>query len=135
MRKIVIASHHRMAYGLSQTLEFLTKAPEVYEISAYVDDTDIRTQIDEVFRHIGEDDEVFIFTDMIGGSVAQQFYGMKNDHVHLICGMNLPLVLTVALSPPEPLSAEDIRRIIREAQDSIIYVNELQSQDDDSDDE
>lgn len=135
MRRIVIASHHRMAYGLRETLEFLTKAPEVYEISAYVDETDIMDQIREVFQAFRDDDEVFVFTDMIGGSVAQNFYGMKNDHTHLICGMNLPLVLTVALSPQEPMTAEDIRRIIKEAQDSIIYVNEFQSQDDDSEDE
>lgn len=128
MRKVIIASHYQMAYGLYQTVQFLTKAPNVYEISAYVDDTDIQKQIDDIWANIGPEDEVFIFTDMMGGSVTQKFYSFKSDKVHLICGMNLPLVIQVVLSPDDtPMTPEEIRHIVKEAQDSIIYVNEYEN--------
>lgn len=136
MRKIIIASHHQMAYGLYQTVQFLTKAPQVYEISAYVDDIDIQKQIEEVWTHIGPDDEVFIFTDIIGGSVTQKFFSYKSDKVHLICGMNLPLVIAAVLSSNNaPMSPEEIRRMVKEAQDSIIYINEYENDNNSCEDE
>ena len=45
MRRFVIASHHRMARGLKETLEFLTSRSDIVDISAYVDERDLDGQI------------------------------------------------------------------------------------------
>ena len=41
MRKYIIASHHLLAHGLKDTLNFLTSMDGIIDISAYMDDTDL----------------------------------------------------------------------------------------------
>ena len=107
MRKIIIASHHKLAKGMADTLEFLSAYPNVYVLSAYVDDQNIEDQIQKMMSEC-KDEEVFIFTDMLGGSVTQKFVPYMNTNIHLICGMNLPLVLTFALGHVEPYTEQEI---------------------------
>lgn len=126
MRKVILATHHKMAAGMKDSIEFLFQMPEVYELSAYVDDTDIFLQIENIMKHVAKEDEVFILTDILGGSVTQQFVPYCSDKVHLICGMNLPLLLQLAVAGPEPLTPDDIHRMIGEAKNAMIYVNEYQ---------
>lgn len=134
MRKFIIASHHRFASGLKDTVEFVTGFSPVYDLSAYVDDEDIVTQISQIMQNISAEDEVFIFTDMLGGSVTQKFWPYMTNHVHLICGMNLPLILAFALHDETPLSADDVATTVEESREQIIYLNQMQITDD-SDDE
>ena len=68
MRRIVLASHHQMADGLKDTLQFLSAMENVSAISAYIDETLIEDQIDKLFNEFDEEDEIFILTDMLGGS-------------------------------------------------------------------
>lgn len=124
MRKYIIGSHHKFAYGLKCTLEFLTGAKDIYDISAYVDDVALEDQIEECFKKINEDDIVFIFTDMLGGSVNQKFFPYINDNVHLICGVNLPLVLSIVLQDDENINPSNITNIIDECKSQIIYMNQ-----------
>ncbi len=134
MRKIVIASHHLFAYGLTETVKFLSGYENLYDLSAYVDsEVKIEEQIDSIMKKINVDDEVFIFTDMLGGSVTQKFYNYMNEKIHIICGMNLPLILTIALQGEEELSSEKIEGIIEESKQQIIYINnhEVETSDDD----
>ena len=49
MRRYIIASHHLLAHGLKDTLNFLTSMDGIIDISAYMDDTDLPTQIKELF--------------------------------------------------------------------------------------
>ena len=90
MRRFVIGSHHLLAHGLRDTLEFLTCKENIIDISAYVDDTDAEEQIAQVFASIAPEDEVIIMTDMLGGSVNQKFCPYMTEHRHLISGINLP---------------------------------------------
>ena len=39
-----------------------------------------------------------MMTDMLGGSVNQQFCPYVNDHRHLICGINLPCALSLVIT-------------------------------------
>ena len=41
MRRYIIASHHLLAHGLKDTLNFLTSMDGIIDISAYMDDTDL----------------------------------------------------------------------------------------------
>ena len=39
MRRYIIASHHKLAYGLKDTVDFLTNGiKKIYDVNAYVDD-------------------------------------------------------------------------------------------------
>ncbi len=134
MKKIVIASHHKLAFGMKKTVEFLTGFTDIYELSAYIDNGDIREQVKEIMDNVKEDDEVFVFTDILGGSVTQIFFPYCSDKVHVICGMNLPVILSVITEIDEDIKKEDIYRMIEESRESIVYVNECTAAED-SDDE
>lgn len=132
MRKIIIASHHRLAQGMADTLNFLSAYPNVSVLSAYVDDQNIDDQIQTIMADTNGE-EVFIFTDMLGGSVTQKFVPYMNEKTHLICGMNLPLVLTFALGHVEAYDEQEINHLIQEAREALLYVNtyQIMNQDDD----
>lgn len=132
MRKIIIASHHRLAEGMADTLNFLSAYPNVSVLNAYVDEQNIDDQIQKIMEDI-HDEEVFIFTDMLGGSVTQKFVPYMDKKTHLICGMNLPLVLTIALGHEEVYNEKEINKLIQEAREALLYVNtyKIMNQDDD----
>ncbi|RGC47171.1 PTS sugar transporter subunit IIA [Absiella sp. AM29-15] len=132
MRKIIIASHHRLAEGMADTLNFLSAYPNVSVLNAYVDEQNIDDQIQKIMEDI-HDEEVFIFTDMLGGSVTQKFVPYMDKKTHLICGMNLPLVLTIALGHEEVYNEKEINELIQEAREALLYVNtyKIMNQDDD----
>lgn len=130
MRHYIVASHHKLAYGLKDTLVFLTNITErLYEISAYVDDSvSIDKQIESVFSKINDEDDVIIMSDMIGGSVNQKFYPLINDHVHLISGINLPLAISLLLLPEnEKITKEKINSLVDEAKQQIVYINDYKN--------
>lgn len=132
-RKIIIASHHKLAYGMNETIKFLSGVQDCKVVSAYVEETEATQEIEESVNDLADYEEVFIFTDMLGGSVTQQYSPYINDQVHLICGMNLPLILTVALSGDQTFNEERINTVIEEAKQSIVYVNTYDVLNDDDD--
>ncbi len=129
MRRFVFASHHYMAHGLKDTVDFLTnQAKKIYDINAYVEEEkkDIDVVVKELFASFDPDDEVIVLTDLMGGSVYQKFFPYMNDHVHVICGMNLPLAMSFLLaSEDQTLTQESVDAIIEECKKQIVYVNSL----------
>ena len=134
MRRYVIASHHRLAQGLKDTLEFLTARRDIRDINAYVDDQDLDDQIEKVFSSFHPEDEVLMMTDMLGGSVNQHFCPYMSEKRHLICGINLPCALSLVLLPDSlPLTSQGIRQIVEDSKSHLIYVNEYEADDDQKD--
>ena len=73
MRKIVLASHHLLADGLKDTIQYLMSTlTDIKSVSAYMDNVPVEKQLKEALGEINEDDEYIIFTDMLGGSVNQE---------------------------------------------------------------
>ena len=99
-RVIVIASHHRMADGLKETLNFITGGlTEVVSLSAYVDNRPVEEEIDELMNGFADEDEVVVLTDLTSGSVNQKFFKYRNrPHTHIVSGMNLPLAVRLLWS-------------------------------------
>lgn len=129
MRRFIFASHHRMAYGLKETVAFLTNgSKKIHDINAYTanEEPDLEVTINNLFSNFSPEDEVIVLTDLMGGSVYQKFYPYMNDRVHIICGMNLPLAMSLLLVPEkEILDKERISSIVEECRKQIIYVNQL----------
>lgn len=125
MRRFVTASHHLLAHGLKDTLSFLTSKDNITDISAYMDDSDLSDQIRRLFASFDDGDEIVIMTDMLGGSVNQEFCSYISERCHLICGINLPCALSLVLQPEDqPLTPDEVRRIVEESRNHLIYVNE-----------
>lgn len=140
MRRFIVASHHKLAYGMKDTLQFLTNyskaANDIIDINAYSEEgeDDITDKVDKIFASFDPKDEVIVLTDMMGGSVNQKFYNHMNDHVHVICGFNLPLAMSLLLQPEEEkLNSLQVEKIVSECQKQLIYVNDINNNIDDED--
>ena len=114
MRRLVLASHEKMAFGTKCTLDFITNnSYEIFEISAYTDNEDLGKKIQNLLSTFSEEDEVVILTDMLSGSVNQQFIPYRNDHVFL----------EILLLPQETkLSNEKLTEIIENSKTQIQLV-------------
>ncbi|MGO2939013.1 MAG: PTS sugar transporter subunit IIA [Pseudolactococcus laudensis] len=127
-RKIIIASHNKLAFGLKETLGYITgDVSQVVEISAYLDNTPVADEIAAALADVSADDEVLVLTDLLGGSVNQAFFPYLNrEHFHVITGMNLPVLLSLALQPTDNyLDAATIHQAIAEAREQLAYVNDV----------
>ena len=135
-RTIVLASHHRLAEGLKDTLNFISGGgQDIVTLAAYLDNQPVEKQVDEVMTAFPADRDVVVLTDMTAGSVNQKFFKYRTrPHTHIISGMNLPLALGVAMEPADQyISDARIDALIQEAKDAIVNVNEIQVEEDDDD--
>ena len=121
MRQVILASHHKFAQGLADTLEFLGAKCDFHVICAYVDDTPLEPQVETVFDAISPDDEVLVLTDILAGSVNQKFLPYVAPNVFVVAGVNVPL------------TAEGIQNAIDMAGQSIKLLNTIQVEDDEDD--
>lgn len=137
MRRFIFASHHKLAYGLKDTVDFLTGATKIiYDINAYLDDEikDIDTVVAELFASFDDEDEVVVLVDMMGGSVYQKFYPYMSEKVHVICGMNLPMALSLVLAPEdERLTSEKVEQVLMDCKNQLVYVNKMAASVDEDD--
>lgn len=122
MRHVIIASHHRFAAGLADTLEFIGGVENMRAVCAYVDEVPLEEQVAEAFASVGPEDEVLVLTDILQGSVNQAFAPYVGERVFLVAGVNVALCLELALSA-EPLSSEGINAAIGQARSAMVLVN------------
>lgn len=132
MRQVILASHHKFAQGLADTLEFLGAKCDFHVICAYVDDTPLELQVEAAFDAISPDDEVLVLTDILAGSVNQKFLPYVAPNVFVVAGVNVVLAMELCLAPA-PLTAEGIQNAIDMAGQSIKLLNTIQVEDDEDD--
>lgn len=135
-RTLIIASHHKMAEGLKQTLEFVSGGiQETIALSAYLDNSPMDEMVYALMARFSEEDEVVILTDLTSGSVNQKFFEYrKRPHTHIISGMNLPLAFQIAMeSQDDYISAERMREIVEESKNEIKYVSDMTDDGDEED--
>lgn len=127
MVKVIIASHHKLADGMGNTLKYLVPSlTDIETISAYLDNEPIDSAVEAALGHCQDTEDVVVFTDLLGGSVNQEFVRQLKPNVHVIAGMNLPIIMTLLLQlENQPLSEELITQSIEEAKNQIIYVNQF----------
>lgn len=124
MRQILIATHGKMASGIRYTLELVVgKMDEITTIDAYVNpEDDVEKMLEEYFS-VHEEERIIAFTDLRGGSVNQKLmqYAARPG-VTLITGMNLPVLLQVALAG-EDVTDEDIDGYVRAAREELQVIS------------
>lgn len=73
MKKILIATHGHLASGFLSSIQLLTgKVQEITVINAYVDECDYEQELNVFVNQVNEQDQIFVFTDLFGGSVNQK---------------------------------------------------------------
>ncbi|MDP9081750.1 MAG: PTS fructose transporter subunit IIA [Bacteroidota bacterium] len=127
-RKFLIATHGTFAAGVKSSLDIIIGAIDhVFLIQAYVDEAvSVESQINEVMEQIGENDELVIFCDILGGSITNQvLQHALRSNVHIVSGFNLPLLIEVLMADAETPVEEVITSSIENAKEQMTYVNKL----------
>lgn len=124
MKKILIATHGTLASGAKSTIELLVgNMADITCINAYIDGgEDVPESIAKFFDNIKPEEEVFVFTDILGGSVNQKIvaYASQLD-IFIISGFNLPVILTVIMET-EAVTKERLKDIIEESRNQMNLV-------------
>lgn len=127
-RKFLIATHGTFASGVKSSLEIITGVNEnLFLIEAYVEENkSLEEEIVAVLEQVGENEELIVLSDLLGGSVTNQIlqYGLR-PNVHIISGFNLALVIEVLLADTEPPIEQVISEALENAKEQMVYVNRL----------
>lgn len=122
--KIIIASHGRFAEGIMDSLNMIAgEQNHVVPLCAYIDRTiDYSAWIRRmVAEHDYEKQPLLVVTDLLGGSVNNEFMRYTKEYpFYLVSGLNLSLLLELALYPDE-LKQEAIQKIIEHNSDYIVF--------------
>jgi fructoselysine and glucoselysine-specific PTS system IIA component len=127
-RKYLIATHGTFSAGVKSSLNMIIGANEhIYILQAYVDEhAVIEEQIKEILDQIKDEDELIIFSDIMGGSVTNQLLQQAlKPNTHIISGFNLPLLIEVILADAELPIDEIISAAIINAKEQMVYINKL----------
>lgn len=121
--QIILASHGSMAEGAVTAVNMVIGEQPC--VSAFGLDTwetpeTIKEQVEQVIAaHPGE--YIVVLCDIKGGSVHNRLMDLcARDNVLVISGMNLVLVLSLALAADE-LSVEEIKELLAEARENLAY--------------
>ena len=124
MKQILIATHGKMASGIRYTAELIVgKMAEITTIDACVTPEDnVEKKFEEYFEQ-HENDRIFVFTDLMGGSVNQKLLGYsQKENVTLITGTNLPVLMQVMMADDD-VTEDEIREFIDDAREELQVVD------------
>lgn len=96
---------------------------EITTIDAYVTPEDnVEKKFEEYFAQ-HENDRIFVFTDLMGGSVNQKLLGYsQKENVTLITGTNLPVLMQVMMADDD-VTEEEIQEFIDDAREELQVVD------------
>jgi len=130
MPKYLFASHGKFSEGTRSFLEIMAgKNLPIFTLSAFVDDRSVGSLVSDALAEAGEFDQLFIFCDLHGGSVAQEVFRQTHDlekNIQVIAGYNLALALDI-IARGTVLTADEIREAVEEARTAIVYLNDYSS--------
>lgn len=131
MTYIILASHGGLAEGMKDTLSMIIGDVSMIEaFSSYRDEhTTIKSEVEKIIKEKYNQNNIFILTDIFGGSVNTAMISLLEDYpkLHILSGMNLSLVISLTTQTDE-ISEESLKQIIDESKQSIIDCNQLLKQ-------
>lgn len=128
MPKLFIASHGSIASGMKSAVNILLgKSSNVTVFDAYLDEKNLKDELEKYFQSVANTDQVIMLSDLYGGSVNQTMYlFLSRPNTYLIAGMNLALVLDLAIRT-QPLNLDQIKEITLQNRDALQLVESTQS--------
>jgi fructoselysine/glucoselysine PTS system EIIA component len=128
VRKFLIATHGNLATGVKSTLDIIIGQTEnVFLIEAYVkENKGIESDLAALLKKLGKNEELIIFTDLLGGSITNQAVQFtQGRNVHIVSGFNLALLIEVLMAETSTPAEEVIESAIQNAKEQIVYVTKL----------
>lgn len=128
MRRIVVASHGKLAEGLMCTGQMIMGDRENLTYVSLLEG-DAPEQIAQSVKmeiEAHEEDTFIILADLLGGSVCNQLMKLiQIPNVHVISGMNLCMLLSVCMADESIPIRQLVEQSMEEAKRNIVYFNEL----------
>lgn len=123
-RKIVIATHGTLAEGFKSALQIIAGAENVEAFNCYTSpDFNFQETIQKVMDSKGSEEELFVFTDLFGGSVNNGFVAaLKTYDFHLITNTSLGLLIDFILMEPD---VETLKKKFDEKEFNAVYCNDF----------
>ena len=123
MKHYVLASHGGFSKGIYESIQIIIgEQPNIHIVQAFVEgNNDITSLVEETLAAIPPEDEVIVCSDVFGGSVNNEF---NRNHMHLITGMNLPLLMQLFLSVEED-TEKMIHDIVNSEDTRVKYCNDM----------
>lgn len=127
MRHFILVTHADMAKGIAASAEFIVgKQENLTCYCAYTEEPDFKNKVREKIDGLGEDEEVILMTDMLGGSVNSElleFTGRKN--VYMATGINLAFLIGILTGDEEEPAEALIEETIVNAKENMVYCNKI----------
>ncbi len=99
--KIVLVSHGTMCIGMKDSFEMIAgKNPDIYALSLTEGIYEFKNNFLKLMQQICPNEQILIFSDIQGGTPfneAYAYYLENSNNIRLIAGMNLPMLIEVAL--------------------------------------
>ena len=143
MKYVVLVSHGEFAPGLHKAVNMLAGEEREDVLSTSLVNgmgaDEFAENVKQVLSVVGEDDEIILFADIVGGSPLATTANVLLEtgllaKTRMIGGMNLPLVLTCVLSKDDEETSELIDELIEGAREQIKeFVIEVDDEDEEED--
>ena len=127
-KELLIATHSVFADGIKNAMELVTgEQNSVSTLCAYTNDmTEVETPIKEIIDALCDDEELIVTTDIFGGSVNNEFMKyLSKSNIHLIAGVNLPLLFELIMNLESENTVQMIENAIQNAKEQLQYCNPL----------
>lgn len=127
MRKLILASHGKLSAGMKNSVAMIIGENDMTCLSLEPGHhpDELKQQIEAMVKETPKD-EFIILCDVFGGSVANALMHLCTyERVHVVTGMNLGLVISIATAAPSMKAAEVIRQSLDEAKKYMLYANDL----------
>ncbi|MBO0432494.1 PTS mannose transporter subunit IIA [Enterococcus sp. DIV0660C] len=126
-RKLILASHGKLASGIKSSLDLICGETEVEILDCYLSE---EFNLEEEVKKIMEcyqDHQLVVVTDLFGGSVNNEFLTyIQRDNFYLVTGMNLPFLIELVMQfqITESLSSL-IKETLEKTKQTILFCNAL----------
>ena len=115
--KVTLSSSLKIIMGEQKNIDTLCAYKE--------EDFDLKKEVSNIFDNLSNEDELIVVTDIFGGSINNEFMNyIERDNFHLICGLNLPLLMELILIQDDKNITEKIKNALNMSKETIKYCNE-----------
>lgn len=105
MTYIILASRGGLAKGMKDTLSMIIGDVSMIEASSSYryEHTTIKSEVEKTIKEKYNQNNIFILTDIFGGSVNTAMISLLKDYpkLHVLSGMNLSLVISLTTQTGE----------------------------------
>lgn len=138
--KVIVVSHGRFSEGLVDSVQMLVGEQEdlvYYGLFPEQTVTTLTEKLEEEVKNTPDGEEILFLSDLFHGSPFNAIVSlMRNYEFHHITGINIPLAVEIMMGRYAGKTAQEIcEGIVETAPETVKYVNQLFSADDDEEDE